>query len=114
MTLLIQTTAPLLAQRIEEVLAAHSPAAKVIGTCYTLEAGLEAAKALQPDIVLLDMDMPRVIKEGIRTRLSSAGHRVILLTAKEGRYKQLHRQSVEVVLSEPLDTVKLANLLLDG
>ncbi len=111
MTLIIQTTTPLLAHQIEEGLAEHCPATKVIGICYTIVAGMEATAALRPDAVLLDLDMPKVIKNGVRTKLLSAGYRVISLTANEKRYKKLLVQGVEVVLSKPLDAVKLARII---
>lgn len=114
MTLLIQTSTPLLAHQIEEGLAEHCPAAKVIGTCYSTAAGMAAAKALHPDAVLLDLDMPRVIKEGVRTELLLAGYRVISLTANEKRHKKMLAQGAEVVLSKPLEMVKLTSLLMEA
>ncbi len=111
MTLILLTDDAILMERIEAGLAVHCPVARVIGHCFTVEAGIEATIALQPDLVLLDLDMPKAKKQGVLTILLKAGFRAIALTANEGLYRRLCRQSVAVIQSNPLDHALLAEMI---
>lgn len=111
MTLLLLTSDALLAERIGAGLAEHCPFVRVIGHCYTAEAGMEATLTLRPEAVLLDLDMPGVRKKNLLTTLSNSGCRVIGLTAHEALYRKMRRQSIAVLLSTPWEPAALAVLL---
>lgn len=111
MTLILLTPDALLTERIEAGLAVHCPFVQVIGHCYTVEAGIAATASLRPEVVLLDLDMPQVQKQGVLNMLLKAGFRVIALTAREPLYRRLRRQSAEVLRSAPWEPAALAGLL---
>lgn len=111
MTLIILSHTPLLIERIEVGLAELCPSAKVIGHCYTVESGLEAVGVLKPDVVLLDLDMPRAKKLGILATLTADGFLIIALTANDALFRKSQKQGIVIVISEPLDMPALAALI---
>jgi DNA-binding NarL/FixJ family response regulator len=54
---------------------------RVVATAADGVEGAEAAERLQPDVVLMDLSMPRLDGVGATRRIAAAGIRVVILTS---------------------------------
>ena len=78
---LIVDDEPLARQRIEDLLA-HEPAVEIVGTADSGTAAVDAIRALQPDLVFLDVQMPgRTGLDVVRTVGPEAMPATIFVTA---------------------------------
>ncbi len=111
MNLIILSHNALLTDRIDAGQAEHCPFTKIIGHCYTVEAGFEAVGVLKPDVVLLDLDMPKAKKLGILATLTADGFQVIALTTNDALFRKSQKQGIVIIMSEPLDMPALAALI---
>lgn len=98
-------------QALERGLKEYYPWSVIIGHCYTIEEGLKAIIGLQPDGVLLDVDMAMVAQDDLPDVLLSDGYLLILLTAQTTVLDELRQQGYKVVLSAPLDVLLLVQML---
>lgn len=75
---------PLFAKTIEAMLAGH-PEIAIVGTAGDGVEALQLATGLRPDVVVMDVDMPRLDGLSATRRLAELGlpSRVIILTASE-------------------------------
>lgn len=76
---------PLAVERLQ-LLCARSDRVDLIGTAGDGESALRLAMQLEPDLLLLDINMPRLDGMGVARVLSRQGHRpaIIFVTAYEG------------------------------
>lgn len=100
MRLLLLSDSPVLVDALEAELAARLPAPRVIGKCYTLQEGMRAVQALQPDVVLLDGDMEGSVAAPDIQYLGD--FKLVVLTSEEEAVRRWSRLGV-LVLRNPFE-----------
>ena len=111
MTLIIISDDAFLIKKIEEGLTDFYSNPEVIGHCFTADAGIKATALLNPDLVLIDMEMPEIKKRGILSFINQKNTRVIALSSNEGLRKSLNKEGINTIISHPLDMPRLEKLL---
>ncbi|MBC7923452.1 MAG: response regulator, partial [Ferruginibacter sp.] len=68
-------------EALKTALERYCPEVEILRICETPERGLEAIKALQPDLVLLDVQMPHLSGFDLLQRIEKINFAVIFVTA---------------------------------
>ncbi len=95
---------------VEEILHGHRPMIKII-TTGTGESGLQLAKDLKPDLILLDLDLPDIHGSEVLEMLQSdPGTRVVPVViisadAMPRQIEKLMQSGVRNYLTKPLDVI---------
>lgn len=89
------------------VLQKHCPQVSILALCETPEIGIEKIRELQPDLIFLDVQMPRMTGFDLLEQLPEINFEVIFVTAYD-RYaiKAIKFSALDYIL-KPIDTDEL-------
>ena len=88
---------------LEELLAAHCQQIKIIATCQSAEEGMEAIHEHVPDLVFLDIEMPRMNGFDMLKKLLPFHFDVIFTTAYDNYAIRAFKYSALDYLLKPID-----------
>ena len=88
---------------LEELLAIHCPLVQVVATCQSAEEGMEAARKHEPDLVFLDIEMPRMNGFDMLKKLLPFHFDVIFTTAYDNYAIRAFKYSALDYLLKPID-----------
>ena len=111
MTLIILSNDAFLIQQIEQTIEYAQLPIEIIGHCYAIEEGIKTINALKPNIILLDMEMPKAKKSNIREHQVVKTALMIMLTTNYKLYNSFRGLGFLVVISKPFDQTDLINIL---
>lgn len=81
---------------------------EVVGTAQTIEEGLKIIQSKQPELVFLDIDLPRGNGFDLLERLPRRKFEVILVSALFGKYEHLiQRHNILACIDKPVDIEEL-------
>ncbi len=108
--ILIAEDEPRLAAEIREELLKLWPQAEVCAVVHDGHAALQALEALQPEVCLLDVQMPGLSGLEVARLIGNRAH-VVFITAYEQYALQAFDEGAVGYLLKPLDVVKMARTL---
>jgi len=88
---------------LEELLATHCPLIQVVATCQSAEEGMEAARNHEPDLLFLDIEMPRINGFDMLKKLLPFHFDVIFTTAYDNYAIRAFKYSALDYLLKPID-----------
>ncbi|MDX2283571.1 MAG: LytTR family DNA-binding domain-containing protein [Bacteroidia bacterium] len=89
------------------LLAAHCPEVEVVAACGDGQAGLEAIRQLQPDLVFLDIEMPRMNAFQLLDHFPDLPFRLIFVTAYDQFAVKAFRYAALDYLLKPVNPEEL-------
>jgi len=88
---------------LEELLGIHCPSINVIATCQSAEEGMDAARSHEPDLLFLDIEMPRMNGFDMLKKLLPFHFDVIFTTAYDNYAIRAFKYSALDYLLKPID-----------
>jgi len=88
---------------LEELLATHCPLIQVVATCQSAEEGMEAARNHEPDLLFLDIEIPRINGFDMLKKLLPFHFDVIFTTAYDNYAIRAFKYSALDYLLKPID-----------
>lgn len=93
---------------MEWLLATYCPEIQVVGTCNSAEAGIQSIRELNPQLVFLDIEMPKMNGFEMLEQLGQIHFEVIFTTAYDKFAVRAFRYSALDYLLKPVDPEDLA------
>jgi len=94
-------------EMLEWLLATYCPEIQIAATCESGEAGIEAIARLRPDVVFLDIEMPRMNGFDMLERIGDIRFEVVFTTAYDQFAVKAFRYSALNYLLKPVDPDEL-------